>query len=690
MNGTTKIINSNVKNVEIIDSWENTQGEVMIDGYQQYRPYAGVAGTCNSNLEVDNVTVDGIKCYGKYLHIGGIASYASSAKINNCTVKNADFSTERSIARKNGAVGGIIADGYNVQEFNNNKVKDSEIKTTTHLLGGLIGHLKNSTTISGCEVDNVKLTHRNLNHYVDPNTYDYYNESTRGPSMGGIIGETSGEEVTIKDMTVKNSTLKAENSEGAPVQVGGVLGYSSKFEPNTTYITKVTLDNVNVINTAIENESKNSITGGLVGIGHDLTIKNSAFKGDGSITANGHAAGLVRLGVVNITNSKVQNATIKALEDSQVAGVIAIGNERDKNGNQASIIKDVEVKNTTITGKEVTSGYNHAGGIAAVYGGTIETVTLSNVDIKTGGTAGGIIGIQDSTGEIKDVELDDVNSTSTMTHAGGIAGVSNAKISKVKISNSAIKGQQMAGGIVGTSNADIEFAEVYSSTITSEGLHAGGIAGCIRNAVTNSKVKDSTIVALSATNGSGDYVYNNCIGGLVGAGSGDAPDLTTSTVENNTLTAPAGTLVGKYIGAPTAINDALVEAETPAQPDATPDNTDNTDNTDGASAPLNSAAPVQSAAPTTSNDQLEPDQTQQSTQPAQGTEGDNDDAAGDAEGTSNSEPTTSTTDEPTGDQAQTTDEPEETTPSTTTGTTGSTQDTTDSTEGSEGTTEGND
>ena len=175
----------------------------MIDGYQQYRPYAGVAGTCNSNLEVDNVTVDGIKCYGKYLHIGGIASYASSAKINNCTVKNADFSTERNIGRKNGAVGGTIADGTNIQEFTNNKVKDSEIKTTTHLLGGLIGYLGNSATISGCEVDNVKLTHRNLGHYIDPNTYDYTSESTRGPSMGGIIGETYAQETTIKNTTIK-------------------------------------------------------------------------------------------------------------------------------------------------------------------------------------------------------------------------------------------------------------------------------------------------------------------------------------------------------------------------------------------------------------------------------------------------------------------------------------------------------
>ena len=691
MNGTTKIINSNVKNVEIIDSWENTQGEVMIDGYQQYRPYAGVAGTCNSNLEVDNVTVDGIKCYGKYLHIGGIASYASSAKINNCTVKNADFSTERNIGRKNGAVGGIIADGTNIQEFTNNKVKDSEIKTTTHLLGGLIGYLGNSATISGCEVDNVKLTHRNLGHYIDPNTYDYNSETTRGPSMGGIIGETYAQETTIKNTTIKNSTLKAENPANIPLQAGGILGFSSKTEPYTSYISKVTLDNANVINTTIENDTENSATGGLIGMSWDATIKNSAVKQNSKVIGGGHVAGLVGLGIVNITDSKVLNTTVKSTGDyAAVAGVLAIGNERDTNGNQvASTIKGVEIKDTTITGKDDMNGSNHAGGVSAIYAGTVEDVTMSNVDVRTGALAAGVVAVKESVGEIKNVELDDVNSRSTMTHAGGIAGVSNAKISNVKISNSTIKGQQMAGGIVGTSNADIEYAEVYSSTITSEGLHAGGIAGCIRNAVTNSKVKDSTIVALSATNGSGDYVYSNCIGGLVGAGSGDAPDLTTSSVENNTLTAPAGTLKGKYIGAPTAINDAMVEAETTAQPDATPDNTDNTDNTDGATAPLNSGAPVQSVAPTTSNDQSEPDQAQQGTQPTQGTEGYNDET-GDAEGTTNSEPTSGTTDEQTGDQAQTTDEPEETTPSTTTDTTGSTQDTTDSTEGSEGTTEGND
>ena len=788
--GSVTMKDCTVKNIELIDSWENPQGEIIYIMrnkygheyewvYQQFRPYGGAMGTISGELNADNVVVDGIKCHAKYAHIGGIVGYASGAKINNCTVKNADFYSERNISTENGAVGGIIADGYNVSEFTNNKVQDSTITTTTHLLGGLIGYTHNPATISDCEVNNVELTHKNKAHYYEI-TEDY--PILRGPSMGGAIGETDAT-VEIKNTTVKNSTLKAENPDNISLQLGGVLGYSLKDDA-----VKVTLDNVNVINTTIENQTSSSATGGLIGMSWGATIKNSAVKENSKVTGKGHTAGFVGLGSLDVTDSKLLNATITSAGNETAAGIIAIGNQTDANWNYLpSDINGVEIKNTTITGSTDSSYWgNHAAGVAAVYAGKIENITMSNVDITSGGVVAGVVAIKGNDEEIKDVVLSDVNPTSTNSHAAGIVGVSNANISNAKISNSEIRANQMAGGIVatnngstitdvevnnvkvtsstnhaggvvactsykienadvkdstitgnghaggiaatsngeikhvtvdgstikgsghaggivactygvinnatvtdtsvtgnaltggitGVSNAEINTASVTNSTVKSETMHVGGIVACTLQPVKSSSVKGSTIITLAGSYAAGDNTNPTCLGGLVGAGMKDPttgelnPDLSTSTVENNTLTGATGTIVGKYIGAPTDLNDQMVAAEPVS----------NTNSLTGSQAPLNTqAAPMQTmSAPlqTTSTST-----TQSATNNAEEPKVTNSDE------TTNSEPTTSTTNE----EETSTESTEESTPSTTT-TTDSETDTTSSSDKTEeaSTTEGND
>ena len=781
--GNTTVKDCTIKNLELIDTWENPQGEVPVgNGYQHYRPFGSVISVGCSDIEIDNVSVDGFKCHGKYAHIGAIAGYAGSASIKNCTAKNVDIYSERNISGSNGAVGGIIADGCSLKEFKNNKISDAKIVTTTHLLGGMIGTLNpyNGLTLSDCEVDNVELIHKNMDHYVDGG----YGASL--PSMGGFAAQTNTN-CEFKNITVKNSTMKAENPSGIPLQVGGILGHG---------YANIVFDNVNVINTEIENLSASSCTGGLVGMGFGLTIKDSAVKQNSKVKGNWHTAGLVGLGVITVNDSKVLNTNIETLSENGAlaAGVLAIGNERDSQGVfRPSTIDGLEIKNTTISGPATSNAYsNHAGGVAGTYAGTIKDVTMTNVDITTGGLAAGVVAVQENVGSISDVELNDVNPTSANTLAGGIAAVSGVSITDAKISNSDVKGSQMAGGIVatnngatidevevnnvnitstnsnaggiiactsnkitnatvkdstvkanslvggiaatsnaniesatvegttvkstgshaggivsctygeiknvnvkgstitgnaltggvvGAANADITSAKVENSTIKSETMHAGGIASCTIYPVKSSSVKGSTIITLSGAYESAGSMNPTCLGGLVGAGMQDRttgelkPDLSTSTVENNTLTGAAGTLVGKYIGAPTELNDQMVAAETTANPDTT--------NTTGSSAPLNSAAPVQSAAPATSNTQSAPSQTQSTTEPTQGTENDND-----ATGTTNNEPTSGTTQEPT-ESAQGTTTSEPSTTESTQGTSG-TIDATDSTEDTESTTEGND
>jgi hypothetical protein len=723
--GKTTVKDCTIKNLELIDTWENPQGEVPVgNGYQHYRPFGGVISVGCSEIEIDNVSVDGFKCHGKYAHIGAIAGYAGSASIKNCTAKNVDIYSERNISGSNGAVGGIIADGCYLKEFKNNKISDAKIVTTTHLLGGMIGTLipYNGLTLSDCEVDNVELIHKNMEHYGG------YGASL--PSMGGFAAQTNSK-CEFKNITVKNSTMKAENPSGIPLQVGGILGHG---------YANIVFDNVNVINTEIENLSAGSCTGGLAGMGVGLTIKNSAVTENTKIKGNHHVSGIVGLGVITVNDTKLLNSRVEALTgNGLVAGVLAIGNERESNGTyKPSTIKGVEIKNTNIVGLTGENMYgNHAGGIAGTYAGTIENVTMKNVNITTGGLAAGVVAVQENVGSISDVELNDVNPTSANTLAAGIAAVSNSNISDVKIINSEVKGKDIAGGIaatnnsatisgaevnnvkvtssnnhaggiiactsskienanvinstitgnghaggiaatsygeiksvkvegstvkgnahaggivsctngvvnnatvkdtsvtgnslaggvVGTTNAEISLAKVEGSTVKSETLHAGGIAACTIFPVTNSSVKDSTIITLSGSYVSGNTTNPTCLGGLVGAGVQDPttgelkPNLSTSTVENNTLTGATGTLVGKYIGAPKALNDQLVAGETTTNPD--------TNNTSG--------APLNSMAPTSSNTQASPKTMSLNAQPKT-----SEDQVDDSDKTTNTETTSGT------------------------------------------------
>ena len=144
--------------------------------------------------------------------------------------------------------------------------------------------------------------------------------------------------------------------------------------------------------------------------------------------------------------------------------------------------------------------------------------------------------------------------------AGGVVGVVNATITGATVTESTIKAKKLAGGVAGTMESEIKNATVDGSTITSEEMHVGGIVACTKATINNCTTKNSTIKTLRGSYGT-ESPNPTCLGGLVGAGAASSPTIVDSTVENNTLTGATGTLVGKYIGAPTEINDQLVAGE---------------------------------------------------------------------------------------------------------------------------------
>ncbi len=549
--GELKASNCTVTNIKLIDSWE-FDNEVKVNSYQSYRPFAGFIANSSNNIWLDNIKVTNMECINaKYAHIGGIFGYISTAKqITNCSVEKGNFETSKCVDTTNGSVGGMGADlCYLDGKCSDNKVKDVTISTGVHLAGGLFGYANGSgKSIERCEVDNVNITHRNELYNTNGSSYESL------PSAGGLASVISSD-LGIKDCVVKNSEILALATCARPLQVGGILGCSQN---------NVTIDNTKVIKTNIENRAQNSFTGGLVGYIYEypsstviptLTITNSSVEQDCVIKGVSHVGGAVGQATLIGTNVKVKDTTIECNNDgsSQMAGLITIAQPN-------SVLNNAIVEDTTITdiNTETTNSYLHAGGISAVFKGKIESATVTNVDITANGSVGGIAGICESQ-TAKNAKVIGGTMTSRLAHAGGACGVNKTLIEDSSVTNTKVIANSCAGGFAGVSDGAFKNDTVTGATVTSKTSHAGGLVACTTKDIDNCSVTGTT-VKLETMN---DL---NCVGGLVGAGSGSAPAMTNVISKDNTLT--GGILFdetwvnnGKYIGAPTAINNSLVNAE---------------------------------------------------------------------------------------------------------------------------------
>ena len=520
--GKVTASNCNIDNVEIVDTWENPEGPVYMS-YINMRQFAGFLGGTSSESTLNNIHVNDVKITGKYLHMGGIVGCAySSADITNCTVENSTFKSEKSVACMYQAAGGIAAEQMNGTN-KNNKVLNSTITVDAHLVGGIVGHLGHDTTnmvIEDALVDNLTVVHNNIKHPYTDGSGSYI--VPREPALGGIVGTTAG---SVKNSQVKNSSITVKENENLPVHVGGIVGGALGAK---------TIENVKVINTDIDNKAASgqvggamsapmhSCTGGLVGIATAaLTVTDSSVLGDSTIKGTSHVGGLVGYALNNgasLSNDTVQDTTITNIGTD--ANSTIMGRNVSCTGGAISIVHDstslngITVKDTTITN---TQSNGHIGGVVGVSTGSIKNITMSNVNVSGNGIAGGVGAIiedkantslsdEDRKNVISDLTLDTVSVTSNRNHAGGIAGVFNA--SEVK----------------------------------------------------NATVKNSTIKTLAGTFTLGEDLLPTCIGAIFGVGKVGVI-ITAPTVQNNTLTGATGSIVGKYVGAPTDQNDALVAAE---------------------------------------------------------------------------------------------------------------------------------
>ena len=554
----------------------------------EYNPtMAGVIGITSADVTINNATVKNTTITAKagdtgmYTHIGGIIALTGhNINIDNAKVININITNNSNGGMTGGLVGMnnyLMTDpaGLNpTTTITNSSIEQNSTITANNHIGGMVGYA---------------FVQMNKNKVLDTTI----NANAYTNSIGGVVGLIrnggNSNSSSIANTTITN--LSIPEGEYTVANAGGV----------TALLTGGTITNTTITNAEIV---AYSCTAGIAPIQYmqtdeinNVTITNATITSKGS-----HAAGVSTVAFGTVSNIKVKDSTITG--NQMVGGVIGV------------IFKPMD--QVEIDGTSVTSTASHAGGVASIGITTLTNVKVKDSNVTAQYQAGGVAGV----GSImNNVEVDNVNVTSNIGHAGGIAscllnaittakvkdstitakqmaggvgayiggaanhievsntsvtgtddvggvaGVLSNTITDAEVKGSTIKAKRLAGGIAGTMEYEIKNATVDGSTIISEDLHAGGIVACTKAKLNSCTTKNSTIKTLTGTFTSGNDVYPTCLGGLVGAGYKDPttnelkPQIIDSTVENNTLTGATGTSVGKYIGGPIELNDELIAAE---------------------------------------------------------------------------------------------------------------------------------
>lgn len=475
----------NASNVEVKDVNISAMPEAAITYAWATRSVAGFIGSSYTTSKFKDITLTNIDIDSRIEIVGGLIGYGNGFELDGCTIDNLDISYEVHSPNKYGAIAGV---GGSINTTNstikNVSVKNSSIEADGTKVAGLFGTFYSQASLDNCNVENTSLINKGKYFVVDTNN----DNAKYNGGIGGLVAYADSD-LTINNSAIKNSTITGQTEEAIDYQhVGGILGYSHGDS---------TFNNVKVIKTKINNNTPSGITGGIVGMTHNLdgetpvikklTISNSSVDGETAINGTTHIGGILGFGKLIANNNNVKNTKIKSSSSFGDAGGF-IGNSLT-----GTIVDGGIVDNLNVTSAD------RAGGIIGFCLGNISNITMTNSTIET---------------------------TSSNSQAGGIAGLIN--LPEIIISNCSLD------------NVIVKSVNGY----------VGGIAGFARNVINLCSVINSTITA------SGDS--SNGIGGIVGFGDAGI-SVTEHTIENNTITGANG--VGDIIGAPTIVSHEQPEEE---------------------------------------------------------------------------------------------------------------------------------
>lgn len=236
-----------------------------------------------------------------------------------------------------------------------------------------------------------------------------------------------------------------------------------------------------------------------VGASFEGVINGAGHKITGMYSGEDH---YMYAGLILLNEGKVDSLTIVngRFVSGERAGAIAAVNEGTITN---CVLENVSVESVALTG-----------GVAGTNSGLIQNVKFSGVvkGIKDREEIGGVVGYNEETGEIRNVEITaDMTTDYYGKKIGGAVGVNLGKIVNVKVSGATSRGFTCSGGFVGENKGLID--SCYTS-VSIEGTNnrIGGFVGCNGGTIKSSTVESDSVVSTSDVAG---FVANNDSTGVI-------------------------------------------------------------------------------------------------------------------------------------------------------------------------------
>ena len=423
------------------------------------------------NYKISGLKVNDNDVAGLFAHRG-----------NELTIKNLTME-KASVMSQNSKAGILIGYAQGKTVIDNVHITGKTIVQGKEESGGLIGRLETEATITNSNIDSITVISKEIN-------------GNDGNHAGGLVGYSKNSSFTIRNVAVASQNTEVIAAKNA----GGLIGYMEGCG-------SLTLDTVNVTAFVTSDSTDNQggaggFFGYIAGLGAKPVIKDCHYYGadikeqknsltqepyTANINAKKSAGGIIGYAACDVELAGLtQGNSIIASSEGYAGGLV---------GSSGSIT--IKVNDKENQSNEVNDGVN-----------------LSKISVAGYEAAGGIIGNAGKDAVIKNVNLEKVKITSSVSYAGGLIG--NVEqyipitIDQITLDQCEITGSQATGGFIGrVSNATvtIENSNVKnSSTIKSKQNVAGGLIG-YTNQITN--IKDTSITKSNITG-------YGCTGGFIG------------------------------------------------------------------------------------------------------------------------------------------------------------------------------
>ena len=441
--------------------------------------------------------IENVTGFGNTVQVNGAGSAGGIVGVNNSgsfdanggTLSDGIYDVESTgsvIAGSASAIaGGLVGknNGGLANSFSDSavtvKVDDTKPITTIGGLGGVIG--------VNTEKGNVQL--------VD--SLGVTNGGTTGSSnVGGVIGINNG-----NMYSGYNESIVSGSSN-----VGGIIGTNAgTYNAIDKKWTSGTVENV--VNATGVTGSSNYV-GGLVGT-NTGSVTNG--RNNGTITGTNYVGGLVG------DNADEHSILTNLVNDSsaEILGVEYIGGIAGSNSGTITADED----NDNLVNRGSITGVQYVGGITGENKGTI-TNTNNDVELfvnrdkvtadKQAQYFGGVAGINQNGGTIKDAtNTADVNADGA-NYVGGIAGKNEGTLTGFNGNYGNVTGASNVGGVIGENTTDIDNVDaVNDGTVIAMAGGAGGIFGVHTGDITNSKLVNNKDVIGAGDGGTGGIATTN-------------------------------------------------------------------------------------------------------------------------------------------------------------------------------------